>query len=218
MTTKLTFVLLVTILISCSPSDKKVETTQNANNILITKKEYYSNGKLMSASEMTSDSLLNGLTIWYDSVGRKYGEQNYLKSKLNGLTKAFYENGQLAKETEYLNDSILKEKEYNLDGTMIYEYPIKINEIGKIKVIIANNDRYFFIKNTADTVQVAANNLPQINKIISVKNAKFNAIGNDKYILTPLNKNKFVKIILQLKKHKNDLRYINLDSTDIEIK
>lgn len=218
MTTKLTLVLLATILISCSASDKKVETTQNVTKTLITKKEYYSNGKLMSASEMTSDSILNGLTIWYDSIGRKYGEQNYLQSKLNGLTKTFYENGQLAKETAYLNDSIIKEKEYNLDGTLIYEYPIKINEIGKIKVIIANNVRHYFIKNTADTIQIASNNLPQINKIISVKNAKFKAIGNDKYILTPLDKNKFVKIILQLKKHKNDLRYINLDSTEIEIK
>lgn len=201
----------------CSTVDNKTnEETVVAKTI--TTKEYYPNGKIKSSSEMSSDSILNGLTTWFDSTGAKIGEQLYLNGKLNGLTKSFYGNGQIAKETEYSNDSVVKEKEFNIDGTFLYQFPIDKKDIGATKVIIANNTRNYFRKNTADTVEVFAKNLPMTNKIISVKNAKFRAIGKDKYILTPLDKSHSVKIIIQLKKHKDDETYTPIDSTEIEIK
>jgi len=207
----------VTILIGCSAADNETKDQTSVVKTIITK-EYYSNGKIKNSSEMSADSLLNGLTTWFDSLGTKIGEQLYLNDKLNGLTKSFYENGQIAKETEYLNDSIVKEKEYNIDGTFLYQYPIYKKDIGATKVIIANNTRNYFRKNTADTVEVFVENLPLTNKIVSVKNAKFRPIGKDKYILTPMEKSHLVKIIIQLKKHKDDETYTPIDSTEIEIK
>ena len=209
--------IIVTILIGCSTVDNKTKVETSVAKTINTK-EYYSNGKVKNLSEMSADSILNGLTTWFDSLGTKVGEQLYLNGKLNGLTKSFYENGQVAKETEYLNDSIVKEKEFNIDGSFLYQYPMDTKDIGATKVIIANNSRNYFRKNTADTVEVSVENLPLTNKIVSVKNAKFRTIGKDKYILTPLDKAHTVKIIIQLKKHKDDETYTPIDSTEIEIK
>lgn len=218
MKTKIISTITATILIGCSSADNK---TQNETHVAttITAKEYYSNGKIKSSSEMSADSILNGLTTWFDSLGTKTGEQLYLNGMLNGLTKSFYDNGQIAKEIEYSNDSIIKEKEFNIDGTFLYQYPIDRKDIGATKVIIANNARNYFLKNTADTVEVFVENMPLTNKIISVKNvSKFRSIGKDKYILTPLAKSQTVKIIVQLKKHKDDETCTPIDSTEIEIK
>ena len=218
-TTKILTLISATILLGCSTTttDDKV-----ANDVIVSKKittkDYYSNGKLKSISEMTADSTLDGLTIWYDSLGRKYGEQVYSKGKLTGLAKSFYDDGVLAKETEYLNDKIVKEKEFNVDGTFLYQYPVTVKDIGAIHVIIGDNSRNYLRKNIADTVKIFADNLPLTNKIISVKNAKLKGIGIDKYILTPLDKSNSVKIIFQLKKHKDDKTYEPIDSTTIEIK
>jgi hypothetical protein len=167
---------------------------------------------------MSADSILNGLTTWFDSLGTKVGEQLYLNGKLNGLTKSFYGNGQIAKETEYLNDSIVKEKEFNIDGSFLYQYPIDTKDIGATKIVIANNSRNYFRKNTADTVEIFAANLPLTNKIVQTRNARLRPIGKDKYILTPMDKSHLVKIIIQLKKHKDDETYTPIDSTEIEIK
>jgi hypothetical protein len=217
MKTQIISSIILTILLGCSTVENKSNEETSAVKT-ITTKEYYSNGKVKSSSEMSADSILNGLTIWFDSLGTKFGEQLYSNGKLNGLTKSFYDNGQVAKETEYLNDSIVKEKEFNIDGTFLYQYPIDPKDIGATKVIIANNSRNYFRKNTADTVEVSVENLPLTNKIVSVKNAKFRAIGKDKYILTPLDKAHTVKIVIQLKKHKDDETYAPIDSTEIEIK
>jgi hypothetical protein len=206
----------VTILIGCSTVDNK---TKDETSVVktITTKEYYSNGKVKNSSEMSADSILNGLTTWFDSLGTKVGEQLYLNGKLNGLTKSFYENGQLAAETEYLNDSIVKEKQFT-DGVLFYQYPIDKKDIGAIKIVIANNSRNYFHKNTADTVEIYAANLPLTNKIVQTRNARLRPIGKDKYILTPMDKSHLVKIIIQLKKHKDDETYTPIDSTEIEIK
>ena len=209
--------IILTILIGCSTIDNKSKDEISAVKT-ITTKEYYSSGKVKSSSEMSADSTLNGLTILFDSLGTKFGEQLYSNGKLNGLTKSFYENGQISKETEYLNDLIIKEKEFNIDGTFLYQYPIDTKDIGATKVIIDNNSRNYFRKNTDDTVEVFVENLPLTNKIVSVKNAKFRTIGKDKYILTPLDKSHKVKIVIQLKKHKDDETYTPIDSTEIEIK
>jgi len=207
----------VTILIGCSTVDNK---TKDETSVVksITTKEYYSNGKVKNSSEMSADSILNGLTTWFDSLGTKVGEQLYLNGKLNGLTKSFYGNGQIAKETEYVNDSIVKEKEFNIDGSFLYQYPIDKKDIGATKIVIANNSRNYFRKNTADTVEIYAANLPLTNKIVQTRNARLRAIGKDKYILTPLDKSHLVKIIIQLKRHKDDETYTTIDSTEIEIK
>ena len=207
----------MTILIGCSTADNQ---TKDETSVVktITTKEYYSNGKIKNSLEMSADSVLNGLTTWFDSLGTKISEQQYLNGKLNGLTKSFYENGQVAKETEYLNDSIVKEKEYNIDGAFLYQYPIDKKDIGATKVIIANNSRNYFRKNAADTIEVLVENLPLINKAVSVKNATLRPISKDKYILTPLAKSHSVKIIIQLKKHKDDETYTPIDSTEIEVK
>jgi antitoxin component YwqK of YwqJK toxin-antitoxin module len=215
-TIKIITFISTTILFSCSSADNKVNDQVVAKSI--TTKDYYSNGKIKSTSEMTSDSVLNGLTIWYDSLGRKNSEQTYFNGKLTGVTKSFYENGQIAKEIEYNDGKITEEKDYNVDCTFIYQNPIDIKDVGEIKVIIGNNSRNYFRKNTADTVKMFADNLPLTNKIISVKNAKLKAIGNDNYILTPLDGTNSVKIIFQLKKHKDDEIYFPIDSTTIEIK
>jgi uncharacterized protein YkuJ len=206
----------VTILIGCSTVDNR---TKDETSVVktITTKEYYSNGKVKNSSEMSADSILNGLTTWFDSLGTKVGEQLYLNGKLNGLTKSFYENGQLAAETEYLNDSIVKEKQFT-DGVLFYQYPIDKIDIGAIKIVIANNSRNYFRKNTADTVEIYAANLPLTNKIVQTRNARLRPIGKDKYILTPMDKSHLVKIIIQLKKHKDDETYTPIDSTEIEIK
>jgi hypothetical protein len=208
--------IIVTILIGCSTVDNR---TKDETSVVktITTKEYYSNGKVKNSSEMSADSILNGLTTWFDSLGTKVGEQLYLNGKLNGLTKSFYENGQLAAETEYLNDSIVKEKQFT-DGVLFYQYPIDKIDIGAIKIVIANNSRNYFRKNTADTVEIYAANLPLTNKIVQTRNARLRPIGKDKYILTPMDKSHLVKIIIQLKKHKDDETYTPIDSTEIEIK
>jgi hypothetical protein len=207
----------VTILIGCSTIDNKAKDETSVVKTISTK-EYYSSGKIKISSEMSADSILNGLTTWFDSLGTKVGEQLYLNGKLNGLTKSFYGNGQIAKETEYLNDSIVKEKEFNIDGSFLYQYPIDTKDIGATKIVIANNSRNYFRKNTADTVEIFAANLPLTNKIVQTRNARLRPIGKDKYILTPMDKSHLVKIIIQLKKHKDDETYTPIDSTEIEIK
>jgi antitoxin component YwqK of YwqJK toxin-antitoxin module len=209
--------IIVTILIGCSTIDNKAKDETSVVKTISTK-EYYSNGKIKISSEMSADSILNGLTTWFDSLGTKVGEQLYLNGKLNGLTKSFYGNGQIAKETEYLNDSIVKEKEFNIDGSFLYQYPIDTKDIGATKIVIANNSRNYFRKNTADTVEIFAANLPLTNKIVQTRNARLRPIGKDKYILTPMDKSHLVKIIIQLKKHKDDETYTPIDSTEIEIK
>ena len=209
--------IIVTILIGCSTIDNKAKDETSVVKTISTK-EYYSSGKIKISSEMSADSILNGLTTWFDSLGTKVGEQLYLNGKLNGLTKSFYGNGQIAKETEYLNDSIVKEKEFNIDGSFLYQYPIDTKDIGATKIVIANNSRNYFRKNTADTVEIFAANLPLTNKIVQTRNARLRPIGKDKYILTPMDKSHLVKIIIQLKKHKDDETYTPIDSTEIEIK
>jgi hypothetical protein len=217
MKTQIISSIILTILLGCSTVENKSNEETSAVKT-ITTKEYYSNGKVKSSSEMSADSILNGLTIWFDSLGTKFGEQLYSNGKLNGLTKSFYDNGQVAKETEYLNDSIVKEKEFNIDGSFLYQYPIDTKDIGATKIVIANNSRNYFRKNTADTVEIFAANLPLTNKIVQTRNARLRPIGKDKYILTPMDKSHLVKIIIQLKKHKDDETYTPIDSTEIEIK
>ena len=109
-------------------------------------------------------------------------------------------------------------KEFNIDGSFLYQYPIDTKDIGATKIVIANNSRNYFRKNTADTVEIFAANLPLTNKIVQTRNARLRPIGKDKYILTPMDKSNLVKIIVQLKKRKDDETYTPIDSTEIEIK
>ena len=53
--------------------------------------------------------------------------------------------------------------------------------------------------------------------LISVKNVKIRVIGDEKYIITLLNKSNSVKIIFRLKKDREDETSIPIDSTEIEI-
>ncbi len=218
MKTKIIMFISTTILFGCSSTSEKVTRDEIAEKRIILKK-YYPEGNVMRTSEMTVDSVLDGLTLWYDSLGTKYSEQIYSNGKLTGTSKSYYKNGLLAKETEYLDNKIIKEKEYHTDGTLTYQNPIDVKDIGKIHVIIANNTRQAFRKNQADTVMLFADNLPLTNKGISVRNAKIVQYDKDEYILTPLNNSKYVTIIFLLKKG-NDIGNQNfepIDSTYIEI-
>ncbi len=209
--------LILTILISCSSEENKTKDQNSVEKKTV--KNFYSNGNVKSISEVTNDNTLNGLTVMYDSLGKKAEEQLYLNGKLNGITKSFFEGGQLAQETEFLNDSIVLVKEYGADSILLFQAPIEVKDIGAIQVEIANNSRNYFLKNKKDTIKLFAKNLPLTNQIISVKNANIQGIGPFKYILSPLNKSHSVKIIFQLKKEKGfGMPTIPIDSTEIEIK
>ena len=168
---------------------------------------------------MSVDSILNGVTIWYDSLGNKYGEQVYSNGKLNGTTKSFYKNGQLAEEKEYLNDKIVKEKEYDTDGTLLYLNPIDLKTVGKMKVIIGNGQKSYFTKNKIEDVSVQADGVPILNQITNVIGASIRGVGNYKFKITPNNNAKKVNIILIAKNHIDTaLLEVPIDSVEIQVK
>jgi hypothetical protein len=115
-----------------------------------------------------------------------------------------------------------KSKDKTSDAKIIvekeYARPIELKDIGPINVIIGNGSRKFFLKNKIDTVTMFAKNLPFANKVIILQNAHIKGFVGDKYIVTPLDKGRSVKIVFKLKRYPEDKVSIPIDSIEIAIK
>jgi hypothetical protein len=204
---------------SCGQTQTKNE---NAVAKTIKTKEYFPDDKATRVSEMTVDSVLNGLTVWYDSAGVKSSEVNYLNGKLNGICKLFFENGNLLGEKEFKNDSLIKEKYYYSDGRLKLINPIDVSKLGKMKVIIANGERNYLIKNKKEKVTIKDDGLPGANQEVIVKNAmSIKHLENDcEYEITQKKNNvSKVRILLKANWYLNSIKYdAPVDSLEIEVK
>ena len=62
-----------------------------------------------------------GLIKQYDEFGNLSSEKNYIKGKINGIEK-IYSGKKVLYEIECINGILIKKKEYNKDGLLMYEY------------------------------------------------------------------------------------------------
>jgi hypothetical protein len=200
--------LNISILIfSCSRHEEK--------NIILTK-TYYPDEKVTRVSEIDIDSVLNGKTVWYDSLGKIYLEEYYLKGVLSGISKEYYNNGIVSIENKYYKGKVICTKEYSEKGTLIFQNPIDIKKIGPLKIIINDGERDYLIKNQEDKIEFKAENLPSINQSISAYNAYLSMTQNG-WIVTPKNKSNKVHFYLGFRQDRNNNWKI-IDSAVIEIK
>jgi len=207
MRTYLIFLGISFTILSCSQQkeDKKITT-----------KTYYPEERVTRVSEIDKDSLLNGKTRWYDSLGKIYLEENYLNGVLSGISKEYHKNGSVAIENEYLKGKIISTKEYSENGYLRFQKPIDLNKIEPLKIVINDGSRDFLIKNQEDTIEFIAKNLPSGNQTISTKNAHLRKTYSG-WIIKPLNNSNKVKVYLGYRKDYNSKEKI-IDSAIIEIK
>ena len=62
-----------------------------------------------------------GKVMFFNETSKTHGEEYYNNGKKDGLSKIFYENGQLKNESQYKNGILLNEKEYYNDGQLRFE-------------------------------------------------------------------------------------------------
>lgn len=207
MRTSLIFIGISFTILSCS-QQKETEKIKT--------KTYYPEERVTRVSEIDNDSLLNGKTIWYDSLGKIYLEENYLNGVLSGISKEYYINGFVAIENEYFKGKIINTKEYSESGHLRFQNPIDLNKIGPLKIVIDHGSRDFLIKNQDDYVEFTAKNLPSGNQTISAFNAHLRK-KHSGWIIKPLNNSNQVKVYLGYRKDYNSKEKI-IDSAIIEIK
>jgi antitoxin component YwqK of YwqJK toxin-antitoxin module len=195
------------IIFSCSRHEEK--------NIILTK-TYYPVEKVTRVSEIDIDSVLNGKTVWYDSLGKIYLEEYYLKGVLSGISKEYYNNGIVSIENKYYKGKVICTKEYSEKGTLIFQNPIDIKKIGPLKIIINDGERDYLIKNQEDKIEFKAENLPSGNQTISSYNATLRMTQNG-WITTP--SKRFNKVYFYLGYRKDyDSKEKIIDSAIVEIK
>ncbi|MES2138244.1 MAG: hypothetical protein V4511_00945 [Bacteroidota bacterium] len=220
MKTYLLLVIIAIIEFSCGQTqinNKKTISKNEKNPILL--KQFYPNGILKATIEANADSVQNGMTVWYDSTGKKSTEEFFLNGKRNGILTAFYENGKTHYEEEYLNDKMVKSKWYDVDGSILSLNPLDIMKIGKMMVVISNGKRDYFIKGKVDTINIYAAGLPPYNYVVSVNNATIRSVDKFKYKIVQIKNPKSIKILLQTRLYSNDtVTNISLDSTEIMVK
>ncbi len=68
-----------------------------------------------------SGEIPDGKIKFIDENTKTYGEEIYKKGKKNGVSKTYYENGELKAESYYFNGKILSSKEYYPDGKIRFE-------------------------------------------------------------------------------------------------
>ncbi len=190
---------------------------------IIKVKTYYSEDKITRVSEMKIDSVLDGLSVWYDSLGRKTGEQNYKAGVKNGIGKTYNEKGHIIEEMEYLKGKEISYKLFSShDGILILQRPIDKSSIGKMQVLFsADTSRKYFIRNIDDTIIFNVKNLPVCNRAIKTVGAKLRPADspNGRYIIYDIKKQaKNIKIILSLDRQNGSHNDELVDSISIPVK
>jgi hypothetical protein len=203
-------------LTTCKPTTKNQGSDDITSRTLLVM-TYHKNGNIRSSSEITPDSILNGLETWYDSLGRKCSEITYQGGQPKTTSK-FYENGQKAEECIFAKDTIAVTRTYYMNGKLASRYPINPDEVGKTKISILNKNVKHFLNSNGDTFELSAENLPISNRIINVTNARVVHLQDDQYFITPLKNSKTVKLRLLLRRYRDDEIYIPIDSAEFEVK
>ena len=82
-----------------------------------------------------------GLIKRYDEFHKVEIEENYKNGKLNGIQKLF-SGEKVIYEIEYINGILIKQKEYNKDGLLKYEYEYLYKKIRRGKAYIKGKLEY----------------------------------------------------------------------------
>lgn len=191
--------------------------SQQRKDIKIKTKTFYSKEGITRISEIDIDSLLNGKTTWYDSLGKIYLEENYLKGELSGISKEYYTNGIVRIEKEYFKGKIICTKEFSESGLLRFQNPIDLKDVGPLKIVIKGGSRNYLIKDQEDTIEFISKNLPSGNQTISTNNAYLTKKVGNGWIIKPNNKSNKVKVYLGYRKDYSSKEKI-IDSAIIEIK
>ena len=67
------------------------------------------------------NNLAEGLSKMYDKKGKLRFQSKYKKGKLNDVSKVYYSDGKLMREMHYQKGRLVTSKEYEKNGTLIFE-------------------------------------------------------------------------------------------------
>jgi len=71
------------------------------------------------------DGAQTGLYYQYDRHGRLLREEHYLYGSLHGCARSWHINGQLVSEELYQGSVLMKERQWDMQGTLIRDYHIE---------------------------------------------------------------------------------------------
>lgn len=67
------------------------------------------------------NNLAEGISKMYDKKGKLRFKSQYKKGKLNDVSKVYYSDGKLMREMKYQKGRLVTSKEYEKNGTLIFE-------------------------------------------------------------------------------------------------
>jgi antitoxin component YwqK of YwqJK toxin-antitoxin module len=85
--------------------------------------DFFEDGRIQDETEFR-DGAQTGLSRTYDRHGRLLREEHYLNSNLHGYARSWHINGQLASEELYQGSVLMKERQWDMQGTLIRDYHI----------------------------------------------------------------------------------------------
>ena len=80
---------------------------------------FYNNGKLKEEYYMNSGKEEGLYKDYHEINGNLSREINYVNGKINGIFKQFYPNGNIYRESIFMNDESIEDSLYNIDRIKI---------------------------------------------------------------------------------------------------
>ena len=212
--------LLISVfyLTGCNEATK---SNQKSSDTHIYQKTNYSNGQLKEVTSFNQDSVKDGLTIFYDSLGKIDSTENYLIGKLN--SKTFYG---LDRKIEYhfQDDTLYSLKLFDTLGKLNYQSPIDPTLVKKPYVKLLSG-RSYLPKDVIDTIVIITKGIPPYNRVISfIGTTTQTKISDSSFIISSsskmIRKYKFITVIIS---YINDIedelkKPVIVDSTFILLK
>jgi len=214
----LLFLIPVFYLTGCNGT---TEINQKGSDTIIHKKAYYSTGQLKELISLNRDSVKDGLTTFYDSLGKIDSTENYQNGILNGI-KTFYG---LDRKIEYyfITGALYSLKVFDTLGNLKYQSPVDPTLVKKPYVKLQSG-RSYLPKDALDTIVIITKGIPPYNRVIGFMGATQTKISDSSFSIVSsskmLRKYKFMTIIIS---YTNDIedelaKPVFVDSAFIPIK
>lgn len=132
-------------------------------------KSYYDDGKLKDSITLNADSLKNGKCFYFDNAGNLDSTVTFLNGKHNGLKSKFFgENGVYT--YDYVNDTLIEEKDYDSLKRIIYIAPLDVNNLPKTTYSLLSHSTSID-KIKGDTISIINPGLPSFNREFNITGA-----------------------------------------------